>query len=96
MGNGMATKTKKTPRTDQEHLSFEALMERLERIVERLEGGELPLEESIALFEEGMGLSRQGTRLLDDAEQKVSMLVTRDGREEEVPFASGPEAPDLT
>ena len=71
--------------------SFEELMKRLEQIVERLETGELPLEESIALFEEGMGLSRQGTHLLDDAEQKVSLLVSQQGREETVPFGEGPE-----
>ncbi|MBQ9166287.1 MAG: exodeoxyribonuclease VII small subunit [Oscillospiraceae bacterium] len=55
-------------------LSFEASMERLETIVSQLERGEAPLEESIALFEEGTKLIAGCTKLLDSAEQKVLKL----------------------
>lgn len=55
-------------------MSFEASMERLETIVSLLERGEAPLEESIALFEEGTKLIAGCTKLLDSARQKVVKL----------------------
>lgn len=55
-------------------LSFEQSMVRLEEIVTQLERGEAPLEQSIALFEEGTKLIAGCTRLLDTAEQKVLKL----------------------
>ena len=68
-------------------LNFEQAMARLEEIVGLLERGEAPLEESLALFEEGTGLMRQCTQLLDQAEQKVTMLkVGPEGQPQEVPF----------
>jgi len=67
--------------------SFEAMMGRLEEIVAMLERGDLPLERSLALFEEGMGLTRVGLQKLDDAERRVQLLV-REG-EQAVPFESG-------
>lgn len=56
-------------------LSFEQILTRLQRVVERLESGELPLEESLAVFEEGIRLSRAGARRLDDAERRVEELL---------------------
>lgn len=56
-------------------LSFEQAMKRLEEIVTALERGEAPLEESLALFEEGSKLLRQCTGMLDKAEQKVTKLT---------------------
>jgi len=56
-------------------LSFEEALKRLEEVVERLEGGDLPLEESIKLFQEGMALVRHCEGLLRAAEAKVEMLV---------------------
>ena len=54
---------------------FEESLSRLERIVTKLEGDDLPLEESLALFEEGVKLAEAcGTRL-DAAEKKVALLV---------------------
>jgi len=50
-----------------EGLPFEAALERLEAIVQRLEGGELPLEEALAAFEEGVGLSRRCAAQLEAA-----------------------------
>lgn len=55
--------------------SFEQILSRLQQVVERLESGELPLEESLAVFEEGIRLSRLGARRLDEAEQRVEELL---------------------
>ncbi len=68
-------------------LSFEESMQRLEVIVQRLERGDVPLEESLALFEEGAGLIAQCSKLLDSAEQKVIKLKKgSDGAPVELPF----------
>lgn len=56
-------------------MNFEQAMKRLEEIVSVLERGEAPLEESLALFEEGSKLLRQCTVMLDKAEQKVMKLT---------------------
>ena len=55
-------------------LSFEAAIERLQTIVEELEGGSLSLEESIARYEEGVKLSRRLTQTLDQAEKRIERL----------------------
>jgi exodeoxyribonuclease VII small subunit len=61
-------------------MKFEEAMERLEEIVQGLEGGELSLEESLLSFEEGMKLINFCSNKLEEAEQKVTMLVqTGDG-----------------
>lgn len=57
-----------------EQLSFEEALSRLEKIVQALEAGGLTLEESIALFEEGMGLAKICSERLDAAELKISQL----------------------
>ena len=68
-------------------LSFEDSMKRLEEIVAHLEKGDIPLEESIRLFEEGSGLLALCSGMLEEAEQKVSLLRRRsDGATEEIPF----------
>jgi exodeoxyribonuclease VII small subunit len=54
---------------------FEDLLGRLRALVERLEGGNLPLEESLKAFEEGMALCKRGAVILDGAEKKVEMLL---------------------
>lgn len=69
-----------------EDLTFEQAMQRLEEIVSLLEDGKAPLNESIALFEEGTKLSAYLSQLLDTAEQKVTMMTVRDGAETEIPF----------
>ncbi len=71
--------------------SFEALIEELEKIVSQLESGDLPLEKSIDLFEQGMKLAKEGTRKLDSAEKKVQMLIEKDGEEQAVPFGEREE-----
>ena len=60
--------------------SFEESLKRLEAVVDQLEKGELSLEESLKLFEEGMNLTASCKKELDDAEGKVQMLIKqRDG-----------------
>ncbi len=59
-------------------LSFEAAIEKLGRIVEELESGELPLEESLKLFEHGVLLARNSQRVLDEAEKRVEQLLGLD------------------
>jgi exodeoxyribonuclease VII small subunit len=60
--------------------TFESTLHRLAEIVEQLEGGELPLEKSVQLFEEGMRLSRTSQSILDDAERRVEELLGFDER----------------
>lgn len=68
-------------------LTFEQAMARLEEIVVRLESGDHPLEESLALYEEGAKRMKQCLTMLDKAEQKVSKLRLEDtGELQEVPF----------
>ncbi|MCB9667107.1 MAG: exodeoxyribonuclease VII small subunit [Myxococcales bacterium] len=55
---------------------FEEILARLKELVEQLEGGELPLETAVALFEEGVRLSKVGAQRLDEAELKVEELLS--------------------
>jgi exodeoxyribonuclease VII small subunit len=59
-------------------LSFEDALKRLGQIVEQLESGTLPLEESLVLFEEGVRLARASQARLDAAERRVEELLTVD------------------
>ena len=59
--------------------SFEPSLSRLEEIVRLLEEGKLPLEDSLTLFEEGVGLSRTCLEVLGNAERKVEMLMAAKG-----------------
>ena len=62
-------------------VKFEQAMARLETIVEELERGELPLDESLKIFEEGIRLSKTCLKILNEAERKVEILVQdRDGK----------------
>jgi exodeoxyribonuclease VII small subunit len=54
---------------------FDEILERLRAVVERLEGGKLTLEESLAAYEEGVTLARRGHTVLDRAEKRVEVLV---------------------
>ncbi len=68
-------------------LTFEQSVARLDEIVKTLERGDRPLEEALALFEEGTGLIRACGKVLDEAEQKVVKLQRGAGGEpEERPF----------
>lgn len=68
--------------------SFEAAIKRLEEIVRTMERGELPLEESLKLFEEGTALVRGCAKQLDEAEMKIVKLMKGpDGEPVEQEFA---------
>jgi exodeoxyribonuclease VII small subunit len=64
---------------DAKPLDFEAAMRDLEELVERLEHGDLPLEESLAAFERGVMLTRSCQAALKEAEQKVEILLKKAG-----------------
>ena len=73
--------------------SFEESLKKLETIVDQLEQGELPLEDSLKLFEEGVSLSAACKQELDTAEGKVQMLIKqRDGSVKTEPFPSASES----
>ncbi len=62
-------------------VKFEQAMARLETIVSELEKGELSLDESLKIFEEGVKLSKTCLKMLDDAERKVEILIQdKDGK----------------
>lgn len=75
---------------------FAATVSQLETIVERLESGELSLEDALTAFEQGVKLTRNAQQCLDTAELKVRALSEdKDGRLEVAPFADAPhEAQD--
>jgi exodeoxyribonuclease VII small subunit len=77
-------------RTSTSPASFEASIARLSEIVEQLERGEMPLEESLRLFEEGVKLSRTSQERLDRAQKKVEELlrVDADGAALTAPFVT--------
>ena len=62
---------------DAAQLNFEAGLEELERLVKELEKGDLPLEESLALFEKGMHISAECKRQLEAAETRIEILIKR-------------------
>jgi exodeoxyribonuclease VII small subunit len=70
----MARNPKEDPKLD-----FETAMRDLEELVERLEQGDLPLEESLAAFERGVMLTRNCQTALKEAEQKVEILLKKAG-----------------
>lgn len=84
MSQGRDTAPTSTPSPE----SFEGTMKRLSEIVTRLERGDIPLEESLALFEEGVRLSARSQEKLDAAQKKVEELLAVDeqGRTRRAPF----------
>ncbi|SEA45654.1 exodeoxyribonuclease VII small subunit [Microbulbifer marinus] len=66
--------------------TFEEALEELEQLVERLEAGDLPLEEALADFERGVKLTRECQQKLASAEQKVKVLMEESGTIRELPF----------
>jgi exodeoxyribonuclease VII small subunit len=63
------------PPSDKTQPTFEHAIKRLSEIVQRLEKGDLPLEDSLRLFEEGVNLSRVSQERLDGAQKKVELLL---------------------
>ena len=91
VGNGklkMENEKLKKEKSDRKaKLSFEQVTERIEAIVRLLEKGDAPLDQSLALFEEGAGLIKAAGKMLDKAEQKVVQLQKgEDGEPKESVF----------
>ncbi len=61
-------------------------MESLENIVQELEKGELSLEDSVTKFEEGIKISKECNKTLEEAEKKITILVSKDGEMKEENF----------
>ena len=73
-------------------LKFEECLTRLEQIVTALEAGNLPLEDSLRAFEEGIVLARHCARYLDEAERRVELLLKDEtGLPKTQPFAIEPD-----
>ena len=78
--------SRKQAPNEEEPVPFEQNLNRLEAIVKRLEESELPLEESLKLFEEGTLVSEVCRKQLNEAEQKVEILARRAGGLTPEPF----------
>ncbi|REE70623.1 exodeoxyribonuclease VII small subunit [Paenibacillus taihuensis] len=72
---------------EEEAISFETAMERLESIVSKLESGDVPLETAIELFQEGMKLSQLCGAKLEDVERKIEVLIETENGLHKKPFA---------
>lgn len=66
--------------------NFENQMEKLEQIIAQLEKGDLSLDESVTKFEEGIKISKECNKILEDAEKKITILVNEDGEIKEKDF----------
>jgi exodeoxyribonuclease VII small subunit len=74
-------------------LTFEKSLEELERIVKELEKGDLSLERSLVLFENGMRLSAECKKLLEEAESRVEVLTKRGAEMAALPYKPEKPAP---
>ncbi|MGH9557529.1 MAG: exodeoxyribonuclease VII small subunit [Terriglobales bacterium] len=72
---------------------FEESLTRLEKIVDELEKGDIPLEKSLSLFEEGVKLSGACRKELEDAEGKVEILLKQNGKMQAEPFEAEVDKP---
>lgn len=70
---------------------FEKSLAELEDIVEKMEAGDLTLEESLSAFEKGIKLTKDCQKALNNAEQKVNKLVERENKLETTPFDTNTE-----
>ena len=68
-------------------IDFESALKELESLVEKLEQGDIRLEDSLQHFERGVELTRQCQQALRDAEQKVQILLEKDGHTETKPLS---------
>lgn len=68
------------------NVNFEDNMEKLEKIVSELEKGDLNLDDSIAKFEDGIKISKECNKILEEAEKKITILLEKDGEVKEEDF----------
>jgi exodeoxyribonuclease VII small subunit len=81
---------KESPKEAQ--LDFESALKELENIVERMEQGDMSLEQSLKEFEQGINLTRACQTALKEAEQKVQVLVEKNGQTDVQPFENEDES----
>jgi len=81
----VAKRSQKTP-------DFETALAELEALVEKMEQGDLSLDESLQQFERGVQLTRSCQQALKEAEQKVQLLLEKDGQSSLEPFDSDTES----
>lgn len=67
-------------------MTFEEAMQRLEEVVQKLEAGDVPLEQAIELFQEGMALSKRCSQQLEETEKRIEMLMEENGEWVKQPF----------
>ncbi|ALB61902.1 Exodeoxyribonuclease VII small subunit [Cronobacter condimenti 1330] len=79
------------PKKNEQPASFETALSELEQIVNRLESGDLPLEEALNEFERGVQLARQGQVKLQQAEQRVQILLSQNEDAPLTPFTPDAE-----
>ena len=75
---------------------FEKSLQELETLVERLERGDLPLDEALKAFERGVALTRECQSALAAAQSRVDILLQREGAETLAPFATDADEADKT
>lgn len=85
---------KTKPQRDNKLPDFEKSLTELEALVAKLEQGDVPLEEALKTFERGVALTRQCQTALRTAQQKVEVLLARNGDETVEPFDNGDEDED--
>ncbi|HEX6929543.1 MAG TPA: exodeoxyribonuclease VII small subunit [Gammaproteobacteria bacterium] len=88
-----ATRKSKVATSDSTVIGFEASLGELEKLVERLEGGEQSLENALKDFERGIVLTRQCQQALKNAELHVQQLLQRNDQESLEDFETGDEPP---
>ncbi|MEN6615062.1 MAG: exodeoxyribonuclease VII small subunit [Syntrophorhabdus sp.] len=73
-------------------MKFEEGLQKLENIVKTLDEGKIPLDEALGLFKEGLELTKELSKRLDEAEKKVEILIKKEGGTvEKVPFSEDTE-----
>jgi len=85
MQTGNIVATRKTP------VNFEKTRKELENLVKKMETGDLPLEDALQLFEKGIELTRICQQTLSNAEQKVQILMEKNGQQELAPLSNTEE-----
>ena len=71
---------------EEEKLNFEVAIKSLEQIVQELEKGDLNLDDSVSRFEQGIKISKECSKILEEAEKKITILVKKDDEMKEEDF----------
>jgi exodeoxyribonuclease VII small subunit len=87
-----STVKQQAPLTGEVAQGFDSVLQRLRNVVERLEAGNLTLEQSLQVFEEGVSLSRRGAQILDCADKRVDLLLQAEEGVKSEPFVARGEA----